>query len=360
MDLPCYDVIVLGAGAAGATCAALAARRGLRAAFIDPVDSARQDQPRPEWTTRPVLSILDELEIDKAAFVDAPVSGAVFHSADLGRTAEANEQPPPAFRIDYGRLTQAIVERAIKSGVRSLLGVAPGQVQVGERAVTVRLRNGEAIEGRFLVLATGTGKTAKAGEHAEGRWLAEFQGRIPRTAGDDRLHWVLGREGIVWWQVSDHLVVHLWATGSAPEVAARLRDFVGEACAARVLAATIGDAAISIRPRPAVSALEMDSLVDKGTLRIGDAGGFLSVASMEGIYPAMWSAKFAVQVLAEAVRSPQPQDTLQSFDRLWRTAMAEYLRPPDIEAAFLVPLVFSNRQMAARLASAFWRGQRTG
>ncbi|HOW70023.1 MAG TPA: NAD(P)/FAD-dependent oxidoreductase [Phycisphaerae bacterium] len=359
MNQLCYDVVVLGAGVAGATCARLAQQRGLHVVLVDPVDPGRPTPARPEWITRPALSILDEMGVASTAFASEPISGAVFHNADLERTAEASEKEPPAFRVDYGELNRSLVEQAVGAGARAVFGVAPGKVQVRERATLVQFPNGETIQGRFLVVASGCGTPPDAGDRCQGRWLAAYQGRTAKDGGDDRLHWALGRHGIVWWQTSEQLVVTLCAPGSREHVAALLQDFLVEGGEARVLPATVGDALIITRPAPAVSALEMDSLVDKGTLRIGDAGGFVCFASLEGIYPAMWSAKLAVDVLAQAVRSAQPQDTLQDFDRLWRTAMAEYLRPPDIETPFLLPLVFSNRQMAARLAAAFWRGQRT-
>jgi hypothetical protein len=37
--------------------------------------------------------------------------------------------------------------------------------------------------------------------------------------------------------------------------------------------------------------------------------------------------------------------------------MAEYLRRPNADAHFLLPLIFSNQQMADRMAAAFWRGE---
>lgn len=359
MSQPCHDIVVLGAGAAGATCAALAAQRGLNVAIIDPVDPRRQAQARPEWMTRPALSILEGLQVDTSALTSSPISGAVFHSANLDRTAETTEAEPPAYRIDYAALTQALAERAVGLGVRSLLGVAPVKVQVREREVNILLEDNDSVQGRFLVVATGTGRTSGTNDGGEGRWLAQLHWPLTKGKSDDRFHWVLGRQGLVWWQTREHLVVNLCERGNREAVAALLQDFLIEARETRLLPAVPDDAASTVRPLPAVSALEMDSLVDKGMLRIGDAGGFVSFASMEGIYPAMWSAKLAVDVAAEAVHSAQPQDTLQEYDRRWRTAMAEYLRPPDIETPFLLPLVFSNRQMAARLAAAFWRGQRT-
>jgi len=37
--------------------------------------------------------------------------------------------------------------------------------------------------------------------------------------------------------------------------------------------------------------------------------------------------------------------------------MAEYLRPPNADLHFLLPLVFSNQQMADRMALACWQGE---
>jgi flavin-dependent dehydrogenase len=359
MNQPCHDLVVLGAGAAGATCAALAAQRGLSVAIIDPVDPRRPSAPHPEWITRPVLSILDELKLDASVFTTSPITGAVFHNADLDRTAETAEKEPPAFRIDYTTLTQTLAERAVGLGVRAQLGAAPLKVQVRERDVNVQFGNDDSVHGRFLVVASGSGRPPGASDAGERRWLAQFRGRLAKSKKDDRIHWALGRQGLAWWQTPDHLGVNLCERGERDDVAGLLQALLAEAREANVFPPVTDEVQSTIRPMPAVSALEMDSLVDKGTLRIGDAGGFVSFASMEGIYPTMWSAKLAVDVLAEAVRAPQPQDTLQDYDRRWRTAMAEYLRPPDIETPFLLPLVFSNRQMAARLAAAFWRGQRT-
>jgi len=37
--------------------------------------------------------------------------------------------------------------------------------------------------------------------------------------------------------------------------------------------------------------------------------------------------------------------------------MAEHLRRPNTDTHFLLPLIFSNRQMADRMADAFWKGE---
>ena len=107
---------------------------------------------------------------------------------------------------------------------------------------------------------------------------------------------------------------------------------------------------------PAAAALDMESHVAKHTLLIGDAGGFLSAASNEGIYPAMWSARLAAQVVDQALDSRFSQDELMSFDSTWRMEMADYLRSPHTDVRFLLPLIFSNQPMADRMAAAFFFG----
>jgi flavin-dependent dehydrogenase len=109
--------------------------------------------------------------------------------------------------------------------------------------------------------------------------------------------------------------------------------------------------------RPAGAALDMDTHVAKHTLLIGDAGGFVAAASDEAIYPGMWSAQIAAEVAHRALASKHSQDVLMEFNSKWRIAMAEYLRPPNTESQFLIPLIFSRQPMADRMATAFFQGE---
>ena len=61
----------------------------------------------------------------------------------------------------------------------------------------------------------------------------------------------------------------------------------------------------------------------------------------------------AAEIIHRALDRPHPQDELREFDTKWRTTMADYLRPPNADLQFLLPLVFANKQMAERLAGAF-------
>ncbi|NUQ51003.1 MAG: hypothetical protein HUU27_13925, partial [Phycisphaerae bacterium] len=114
---------------------------------------------------------------------------------------------------------------------------------------------------------------------------------------------------------------------------------------------------IQAHPSPAGLALDLDTHVGKRCLLLGDAGGFVSAFSNEGIYPAMMSGVLAADVVARALKAPVPQDELASFGVEWRTRLADYLRMPNTDLSLLVPLVFNNPQMCLRVARAFLHGQ---
>jgi hypothetical protein len=107
---------------------------------------------------------------------------------------------------------------------------------------------------------------------------------------------------------------------------------------------------------PAGTALDIDSHVRKHTLLIGDAGGFVSAVSNEGVYPATWSAVIAADVIHAALDCRHSQDALMTFDSRWRVEMADHLRSPHADIRFLLPLIFANQPMADRMGAAFFFG----
>ena len=107
---------------------------------------------------------------------------------------------------------------------------------------------------------------------------------------------------------------------------------------------------------PAGASLLMDSHVTKRTLLIGRAGGFVASHTNEAIYPCMWSARLACEVVCEAIQSRNPQDKLRDFERLWRTELAAHLRSPNADPASILPLVLSNQQMANSMLESFYLG----
>jgi flavin-dependent dehydrogenase len=92
------------------------------------------------------------------------------------------------------------------------------------------------------------------------------------------------------------------------------------------------------------------------TLLIGPAGGFYS-ATAEDIFPNCWSAVFAADAIKKALKEVHLQDALQPYRYKWRTTLGDYLRGPQQNLRFLLPLVYRNQVMTTRLTEAILLGK---
>jgi flavin-dependent dehydrogenase len=92
------------------------------------------------------------------------------------------------------------------------------------------------------------------------------------------------------------------------------------------------------------------------TLLIGPAGGFYSACS-EDIYPNCWSSVYAADAVKKALKELHLQDALQPYRYRWRTTLGDYLRGPQQNLRFLLPMVYRNQKMTARLTESILMGK---
>lgn len=106
---------------------------------------------------------------------------------------------------------------------------------------------------------------------------------------------------------------------------------------------------------PLGGALAHEGLANR-TVLVGPAGGFYS-ATTEDIYPNCWSAIYAADAVKKALREVHLQDALQPYRHKWRTTLGDYLRGPQQNLRFLLPLVYRNPVMTLRLAESILLGK---
>ncbi|HEX4795217.1 MAG TPA: hypothetical protein VH370_15585 [Humisphaera sp.] len=106
---------------------------------------------------------------------------------------------------------------------------------------------------------------------------------------------------------------------------------------------------------PLAGALAHEGVANR-TLLIGPACGFYSACS-EDIYPNCWSAIHAADALKKALRERHLQDALQPYRYRWRTTLGDYLRGPQQNLRFLLPMVYRNQKMTMRLTEAILTGK---
>ena len=364
-----HDLAVIGAGPAGASAALLAARHGHRVVLID-----RETFPRTGaaagWLNARVSSLLKEMGIAERAVGGVPVAGVTFHSADFTKSSRPALEHAPVYLVDRVHFGNVLVEAVRKQGVSLVEGRTARDVRLLESSVMVELDDGKAIEARLLLLATGPrremfhrlGIAMPRGGTAF--WTAQVGHDVSTSSRSPaHVHVVLGMDrggsfGLICASPRQVSITLHWL-GAEELVHPKLMELCAAAHAQGLVSQNLASQvrSVVVTRSPASVALDMESHVGKHTLLIGDAGGFVSAVSNEGLYPAIWSAKIAVGVIEQALAARHSQDELMAFDTQWRMAMADYLRPPNTDPQFLLPLVFSNQAMSDRMAGAFFTGE---
>jgi hypothetical protein len=117
----------------------------------------------------------------------------------------------------------------------------------------------------------------------------------------------------------------------------------------------IDDGEVEWMDLPFGGALAHEGVANR-TLLIGPIGGFYS-ATGEDVYPCCWSAIHAAEVLKKALKEQFLQDSIQAYRQKWRTTLGDYLRGPQQNLRYLLPLVYRNQVMTNRLAEAILIGK---
>ena len=364
-----YDVVIIGAGPAGALAAGLLAAQGRSILLVD--QAAGSDaRGRLAWVNAKAGPLLKKAGVSPGDVLNEPFSDVTFFNADLSKSAKPAFAEPPGYLVDRRVFGRVLVEAAVAAGAELREGWKVAAADLREDSVEIRAAGGESACGRMLLVATG------AGDRLLGR-IAGL-GRMP--AGGRQAAWVeatsdevkapgnavsvvlgLNRQsafGMVLKQGA-RVAVAVSNPGSEEEATSLHISLCQDLALKEIVPAELaGEAArAEVQYIPAGIALELDSHVAKHTLIIGDAGGFVSAASDEGIYPAMWSAQLAADVVHEALDNTHSQDVLMEFDARWRMSMAEYLRAPNTDIQFLLPLIFANQPMTDRMAAALFAGE---
>jgi len=365
-----YDVLIVGAGPAGATAAAICAEKGLSVCLMDRRTFSETSHIR-VWANAAIRPLIEACGLDASRILGPPIRTLTFCSADLSRRMTSQLARPLVHVIERSRLEGELVRAAVSAGVTLRTGQAVTGVEILEEQVNVSLADGSSARGRFLIGADGAkslvGRQIGLLGTAEppcwcAQWDVHLGGGTKRKTAEDApaMIVVLGliqTQGIGYiLSQADHLLVGVAGPSNPQEIAEHFDVFVTDAGEAGLLPEDIRPAQPAVWPTPAGQAIEMDAHVGKRSLLVGEAGGFVAAISYEGIYPAMWSASIAAGVIADADSADSPQDVLGEFESRWRVAMADYIRMPNTDAQFLLPLIFTNQQIADRMAASFLSG----
>ena len=375
-----YDVVIVGAGPAGACAARFLAEKGVSVALVDAARFPRK-KPCAGWVNDKVLREYPFLDAARRAVKAAPFRRLTFHSPDLKQTAEFTCRGNVGHIVRRETFDTALVRAAVKAGAKAMLGKKVTKIELGEHEVTAVFAGG-SVTGQILVGADGVHSTVARLLRLRPRWEPEqlvlcLSKTLSLTAkqkaacfgSGGAIHVALGfgrAPGYAWaFPGTEHVAVGIGVRGHQAANLRTLYDAWVHGLQAKGLlpAGTKADDPESAAI-PAGAALEFENHVGKRTVLIGDAGGFASSASGEGIYPAITSAAIAARCIIKALEADRGkkkgttcQDELLVFKHVWRQELAAYLQMPNVNATFLLPLIYSNQEIADRFGRAFLLGE---
>ena len=365
-----HDVAIVGAGPAGATAAILLAQKEYDVVLID-----REPLPRSVarlgWLNTRAMPMLKEMGVKPKSGAYSKISDVAFVNADFSKSTQPVFDEIPGYLVDRLQFADALTQRARKSGAKVYGEQLVGEIALKEDCVEIAMEPGPSIKSKLLLLAAGSdtrfldrlGFASQPG--AAAYWTAQVNATLPeKLAGNSaKLTAVLGLDkagsfGVVCTSRDQVSVTLSWLMGQE-DVVSSLIVLCKSAFAHKIIPVDLSGEAVRVKAvkSPASVALDLDTHVGKHTLLIGDAGGFVAAASNEGVFPAMWSAQIAAEVVGKALATKHSQDELMGYDTAWRMQMADYLRSPNTDPQFLLPLVFSNQAMANRMGAAFFNGE---
>jgi geranylgeranyl reductase family protein len=367
------DVIVSGAGPAGAVAARTLAAAGLNVLLLDKAAFPRN---------KPCGGGISMRAFARFPWLADAIKGIDFHSVSRlqlespnGRVLELESREPSVALVRRVEFDHALVREAVGAGAALRERFEVTQVETSDRAVTLQSRSGERVSAPFVIAADGVHSVIAKRSGANARWpprsiaidmMEETPVDTLRAARPDVL-WVAyayrGLDGYAYvFPKLRHVNVGIGCLLShyrdgAPVTSAPsarvTKDapytmqsrFVGELVAGGALHGRSSRACFTPFLIPVGGPLPRAS---RGrVLFAGDAGGFVNAFTAEGIVFAMISGELAARavIAGRGIAAPDAGDV---YHRLWRAEIGSELR----DAVLIQRFLFADRDRVNRVVAA--------
>lgn len=191
--MDCWDVIVVGSGPAGATCAWKCAAGGLKTLLID--RSAVFPRYKPCGGGIPVSLTRHVDGLDPTSFLETTVTH-LRHSWKgtdpiLAPMLTGTDLPSDVWMVMRSKFDQYLQDQAANAGATILLGKRITRLEMAENSVTITSDSGESFTSRYIVGADGAKGIVgtKAGLRLKKRWGIAREAEIPFQATESSNPW---------------------------------------------------------------------------------------------------------------------------------------------------------------------------
>ncbi len=340
-----YDVAIVGGGPGGSTCAYHLARSGLNVALIDKAEFPRQKACGGGLPAR----VFKGAQLpDFNAALEAHSDSLVFESCPTGDRAYINVGRPLVYQVRRFVLDKTIFDRAVEAGAHPITKTNVRTWDYTADGVALHVTGGDDIKAKVVVGAGGARDlVSKVLRQREGlppdwtKYQAHAATRIEPEVGEDVIEEYYGKERAIWVHFNPKGVRgYGWIFPKKTTVNIGVAEFV------------ITDKKLDLQQvtHDYIKLLERENLVPPGLdkvklggaflpvggplsktytdrcLLVGDAAGFPSALTGEGMWFALDSGRLAAETLTEVLAKGEPtKDALALYQQKWQAAFGHEL-----------------------------------
>jgi geranylgeranyl reductase family protein len=337
------DVIVVGAGPGGSTAAKLLADRGYSVLLLDRANFPRH-KTCASWINRLAFDRFSYLRKSLPDLVENPFYGVAFYDRAVERESHYLERRPSGYLSLRSKFDDGLRRIAVAAGARFLGGCAFSDFAEARDGIRIRLADGREFSSRILIGADGASSrvAVKSGLHqgwspgdyvlcantdvpfAPERISAFYGERFPfrvylEFSGVQGYGWVFPKKR--------HICIGIGALlRDGRSIRPLFHDFVQALRKRNQIPRDLGEDKVYFDLDPVGGVYRIPSLARGRVMLVGDAAGFVSGSTGEGIYPAMVSAEVAVDLIHQALKSPSPPLVLAMYNEEWRAELGDYVK----------------------------------
>jgi geranylgeranyl reductase family protein len=377
MSISAADVLIVGAGPSGATAATALANLGHSVVIIDKAAFPRH-KTCASWINALAFSRFPYLQPELNNLVDSPFYGIRFYDESLSRHGTYNERNPSGYLTLRSKFDHGLATLAVRAGATLYQTVRATRITEDKAGVQVTLSDGTTVHAKFLLGADGSNSQVARWSGLRKSWRSDqyvlcanedipysaqaierFYGkRFPlfvslRFNGLDGYGWIFPKR--------EHICVGIGGrVGRDADIRVIMRTFAERSRVTKLIPADLSISNPDYALDPAGAVHRMDTLTSNRTILIGDAGGFVSGSTGEGIYPGMVSGAVAAEVVHEALK--KGSSDISAFNNRWRVELGGYLKSlpggeQKTSTVSRMDLIFRSKLVAAVAGRIFLYGE---
>ncbi len=324
-----HDVVVIGAGPAGATAARYLSKMGFDICLIDK-DEFPRDKPCGGGFSRSILNEFPYLKPRAAEFIKGIARVGVVHSPNREITIEGRVDMAVALRTDFDNV---LFEEAVNCGSLPVTGTRVKTVAIKNDYIQAEVTGGKSIKGRVMVGADGVTSLVARQTGLNPRWSsssitacrvcevpAKNEDIIDRYTEDLKYHFFAnldGKPGYGWlFPKKETINVGLGFVGKHAMGLPRVFDSFVRYLKRRNLLHRNSDVSNAKGALVPTAGTIQKTVTDRCIL-LGDSAGQVSPLTGGGIVYAMRAARYAGSVISNALETDSTNAaTLQKYQRL--------------------------------------------